>query len=30
VVKRVRDLVDFCRTQGYRSDEVIQIIEGLP
>jgi GntR family transcriptional regulator len=30
VVKRVRDLVDFCRTQGYRPDEVIQIIEGLP
>jgi GntR family transcriptional regulator len=30
VVKRVRDLVDFCRTQGYRRDEVIQIIEGLP
>ena len=30
VVKRVRDLVDFCRTQGYRPDEVIQIIQGLP
>ncbi len=30
VVKRVRDLVEFCRTQGYRPDEVIQIIEGLP
>ena len=29
VVKRVRDLVEFCRTQGYRPDEVIQIIEGL-
>src|ERR1700692_2999844 len=29
VVNRVRDLVDFCRTQGYRPDEVIQIIEGL-
>ena len=29
VVKRVRDLVDFCRTQGYRPHEVIQIIEGL-
>jgi GntR family transcriptional regulator len=28
VVKRVRDLVDFCRSQGYRP-EVIQIIEGL-
>lgn len=30
VVERVRDLVDFCRTQGYRPDEVIQIIEALP
>jgi len=29
VVKRVRDLIDFCRSQGYRPDEVIQIIEGL-
>lgn len=30
VVKRVRELVDFCRIQGYRRDEVIQIIESLP
>jgi GntR family transcriptional regulator len=30
VVKRVRDLVEFCRSQGYHPDEVIQIIEGLP
>jgi GntR family transcriptional regulator len=30
VVKRVRDLMDFCRTQGYRRDDVIRIIEGLP
>jgi|SRR5665213_3639543 len=30
VVKRVRELVEFCRTQGYRRDEVIQMIEGLP
>jgi GntR family transcriptional regulator len=30
VVRRVRELVDFCRTQGYRPDEVIQIIESLP
>lgn len=30
VVKRVRELVEFCRIQGYRRDEVIQIIESLP
>jgi len=30
VVKRVRELVDFCRTQGYRRDDVIHIIESLP
>jgi GntR family transcriptional regulator len=30
VVKGVRDLVDFCRAQGYRREEVVQIIEGLP
>ena len=29
VVKRIRDLVEYCRIQGYRADEVIQIIEGL-
>ena len=29
VVKRVRDLVELLRSQGYRRDEVIQIIEGL-
>jgi len=29
VVKRVRELVEFCRAQGYRPEEVIQIIEGL-
>lgn len=29
VVERVRDLVDFCRAQGYRREEVVQIIEGL-
>src|SRR6202035_876603 len=23
VVKRVRDLIDYCRAQGYRRDEVI-------
>ncbi len=29
VVKRIRDLMEYCRVQGYRPDEVIQIIEGL-
>jgi GntR family transcriptional regulator len=29
VITRVRELVDFCRIQGYRPEEVIQIIEGL-
>lgn len=29
VVKRFRELVEFCRVQGYRRDEVVQIIEGL-
>jgi DNA-binding GntR family transcriptional regulator len=29
VVNRIRDLVAYCRSQGYRPDEVIQIIEGL-
>jgi GntR family transcriptional regulator len=30
VVKRVRELVEFCRIQGYRRDEVVELIEGLP
>ena len=30
VVKRIRDLVEFCRSQGYRRDEVIAMIESLP
>lgn len=30
VVHRIRDLIDYCRKQGYRRDEVIRIIEGLP
>jgi GntR family transcriptional regulator len=30
VTKRVRELVDFCRTQGYRRDEIVQMIEALP
>jgi len=29
VVKRIRELVEFCRLQGYRRDEVVEIIEGL-
>ncbi len=27
---RVRELVEFCRTQGYRRDEVVKMIESLP
>ena len=30
VVKHVRELVEFCRTQGYLRDEVILMIESLP
>jgi GntR family transcriptional regulator len=30
VVKQVGELVEFCRVQGYRREEVIRIIEGLP
>jgi GntR family transcriptional regulator len=30
VIERMRELLDFCRSQGYRRDEVIQMIEGLP
>jgi GntR family transcriptional regulator len=30
VVHRIRDLIVYCRSQGYRRDEVIRIIEGLP
>jgi GntR family transcriptional regulator len=30
VVRRIRDLIEYCRNQGYRRDEVIRIIEGLP
>jgi GntR family transcriptional regulator len=30
VVARVRELVDFARGQGYRREEIIEIIEGLP
>lgn len=30
VVKRVRELVEFCRTQGYRREEIIAMIDNLP
>jgi GntR family transcriptional regulator len=30
VVKRVRELIEFCRIQGYRRDEIIRMIESLP
>ena len=30
VINRVRELVEFCRTQGYRRDEVVEMIEALP
>ena len=30
VVKRVRELVEYCRSQGYRRDEVVAMIESLP
>ena len=30
VIDRVRELVEFCRRQGYRSEEVIRLIESLP
>jgi GntR family transcriptional regulator len=30
VVHRIRDLIEYYRNQGYRRDEVIRIIEGLP
>ena len=29
VVQRARDLVDFARQQGYRTDELIAIIESI-
>lgn len=29
VIERIRDLVEYCRSQGYRPDEVVQIIEEL-
>jgi GntR family transcriptional regulator len=30
VMRQVRDLVDFARRQGYRREDVIGMIEGLP
>ncbi len=30
VINRVRELVEFCRTQGYRRDEIVEMIEALP
>jgi GntR family transcriptional regulator len=30
VVARVRELVEFARTCGYRTDDVVRIIEELP
>jgi GntR family transcriptional regulator len=29
VLRRVRELIDFARTQGYQRNEVIEMIEGL-
>jgi GntR family transcriptional regulator len=29
VIDRIRDLVAYCRAQGYRPEEVVQIIEAL-
>ena len=30
VIRQVRELIDFCRSQGYQRDEIIRMIEGLP
>ena len=30
VVRRVRELVEFCRTQGYRREEIVAMIDSLP
>ncbi|MHB1774944.1 MAG: GntR family transcriptional regulator [Acidimicrobiales bacterium] len=30
VLARARELVEFARRQGYRKEEVLRIIEGLP
>ena len=30
VVNRVRDFIEYCRTQGSGRDKVVQMIESLP
>lgn len=30
VINRVRELVEFCRAQGYRRHEIVEMIEALP
>jgi GntR family transcriptional regulator len=30
VLRRVRDLVEFARLQGYRREEIVDMITGLP
>jgi GntR family transcriptional regulator len=30
VIESVRELIEFCRGQGYQRDEIIRMIEGLP
>jgi GntR family transcriptional regulator len=30
VVTRVRELIDFCRSQGYQPEEIIRMIQSLP
>jgi GntR family transcriptional regulator len=30
VVTRIRELVEFCRSYGYRPEEIVRIIEDLP
>jgi GntR family transcriptional regulator len=30
VINRVRELVEFCRVQGYRRYEIVEMIEALP
>jgi hypothetical protein len=30
VINPVRELVEFCRVQGYRRHEIVEMIEALP